>query len=173
MEPIRELIAVDLEMTGLQVKTDRILEIGAVRLVDGQLRDTFQTFVNPHRRIDARITELTGIRPEMVENAPEAEEALQKFLEFAGEAPFLGHNVIFDYSFLKRAAVNAGFPFERTGIDTLGLCRRFMPEEEKKNLSAACAWYQVPEETAHRALSDARMAHFLYQKNQGSEHFRT
>ena len=59
MEPIRELIAVDLEMTGLQVKTDRILEIGAVRLVDGQLRDTFQTFVNPHRRIDARITELT------------------------------------------------------------------------------------------------------------------
>ena len=72
--------------------------------------------------------------------------------------------MIFDYSFLKRAAVNAGFPFERTGIDTLGLCRRFMPEEEKKNLSAACAWYQVPEETAHRALSDARMAHFLYQK---------
>ena len=68
MEPIRELIAVDLEMTGLQVKTDRILEIGAVRLVDGQLRDTFQTFVNPHRRIDARITELTGIWPEMVEN---------------------------------------------------------------------------------------------------------
>ena len=66
MEPIRELIAVDLEMTGLQVKTDRILEIGAVRLVDGQLRDTFQTFVNPHRRIDARITELTGIRSEMV-----------------------------------------------------------------------------------------------------------
>ena len=62
MEPIRELIAVDLEMTGLQVKTDRILEIGAVRLVDGQLRDTFQTFVNPHRRIDARITELTEIR---------------------------------------------------------------------------------------------------------------
>ena len=81
MEPIRELIAVDLEMTGLQVKTDRILEIGAVRLVDGQLRDTFQTFVNPHRRIDARITELTGIWPEMVENAPEAEEALRKFLE--------------------------------------------------------------------------------------------
>ena len=96
MEPIRELIAVDLEMTGLQVKTDRILEIGAVRLVDGQLRDTFQTFVNPHRRIDARITELTGIRPEMVEDAPEAEEALRKFLEFAGEAPFLGHNVIFE-----------------------------------------------------------------------------
>ena len=99
MEPIRELIAVDLEMTGLQVKTDRILEIGAVRLVDGQLRDTFQTFVNPHRRIDARITELTGIRSEMVKDAPEAEEALRKFLEFAGEAPFLGHNVIYDYSF--------------------------------------------------------------------------
>ena len=117
MEPIRELIAVDLEMTGLQVKTDRILEIGAVRLVDGQLRDTFQTFVNPHRRIDARITELTGIRPEMVEDAPEAEEALRKFLEFAGEAPFLGHNVIFDYSFLKQCAVNHNREHAHRAVD--------------------------------------------------------
>ena len=123
MEPIRELIAVDLEMTGLQVKTDRILEIGAVRLVDGQLRDTFQTFVNPHRRIDARITELTGIRSEMVEDAPEAEEALRKFLEFAGEAPFLGHNVIFDYSFLKQCAVNHKISLERSALDTLNIFR--------------------------------------------------
>ena len=66
MKPITELIAVDLEMTGLQVKTDRILEIGAVRLSQGQILDTFQTFVNPHRKIDDRITELTGITSEMV-----------------------------------------------------------------------------------------------------------
>ena len=84
MEPIRELIAVDLEMTGLQVKTDRILEIGAVRLVDGQLRDTFQTFVNPHRRIDARITELTGIWPEMVESSVTASS---RALELSLQSP--------------------------------------------------------------------------------------
>ena len=139
MEPIRELIAVDLEMTGLQVKTDRILEIGAVRLVDGQLRDTFQTFVNPHRRIDARITELTGIRSEMVEDAPEAEEALRKFLEFAGEAPFLGHNVIFDYSFLKQCAVN-----------------------HKISLEALCGYFQIDREHAHRAVDDAKATAELF-----------
>ena len=155
MEPIRELIAVDLEMTGLQVKTDRILEIGAVRLVDGQLRDTFQTFVNPHRRIDARITELTGIRPEMVENAPEAEEALRKFLEFAGEAPFLGHNVIFDYSFLKQCAVNHKISLERSALDTLKIARKVLKEPEKKSLEALCGYFQIDREHAHRAVDDA------------------
>ena len=87
MEPIRELIAVDLEMTGLQVKTDRILEIGAVRLVDGQLRDTFQTFVNPHRRIDARITELTGIGRRWWRMLRRQEEALQNFWSLRERSP--------------------------------------------------------------------------------------
>ena len=162
MEPIRELIAVDLEMTGLQVKTDRILEIGAVRLVDGQLRDTFQTFVNPHRRIDARITELTGIRPEMVENAPEAEEALQKFLEFAGEAPFLGHNVIFDYSFLKQCAVNHKISLERSALDTLKIARKVLKEPEKKSLEALCGYFQIDREHAHRAVDDAKATAELF-----------
>lgn len=162
MEPIRELIAVDLEMTGLQVKTDRILEIGAVRLVDGQLRDTFQTFVNPHRRIDVRITELTGIRPEMVENAPEAEEALQKFLEFAGEAPFLGHNVIFDYSFLKQCAVNHKISLERSALDTLKIARKVLKEPEKKSLEALCGYFQIDREHAHRAVDDAKATAELF-----------
>lgn len=162
MEPIRELIAVDLEMTGLQVKTDRILEIGAVRLVDGQLRDTFQTFVNPHRRIDARITELTGIRPEMVEDAPEAEEALRKFLEFAGEAPFLGHNVIFDYSFLKQCAVNHKISLERSALDTLKIARKVLKEPEKKSLEALCGYFQIDREHAHRAVDDAKATAELF-----------
>ena len=162
MEPIRELIAVDLEMTGLQVKTDRILEIGAVRLVDGQLRDTFQTFVNPHRRIDARITELTGIWPEMVENAPEAEEALRKFLEFAGEAPFLGHNVIFDYSFLKQCAVNHKISLERSALDTLKIARKVLKEPEKKSLEALCGYFQIDREHAHRAVDDAKATAELF-----------
>ena len=134
MEPIRELIAVDLEMTGLQVKTDRILEIGAVRLVDGQLRDTFQTFVNP----------------------------LRKFLEFAGEAPFLGHNVIFDYSFLKQCAVNHKISLERSALDTLKIARKVLKEPEKKSLEALCGYFQIDREHAHRAVDDAKATAELF-----------
>ena len=162
MELSRELIAVDLEMTGLQVKTDRILEIGAVRLVDGQLRDTFQTFVNPHRRIDARITELTGILPEMVEDAPEAEDALREFLAFAGDAPFLGHNVIFDYGFLKQCAVNHKIPLERSALDTLKIARKVLKEPEKKSLEALCGYFQIDREHAHRAVDDAKATAELF-----------
>ncbi|MEG0368702.1 MAG: 3'-5' exonuclease, partial [Hungatella sp.] len=71
---------------------------------------------------------------------------------------------IFDYSFLKRAAVNGGLTFEKKGIDTLLLCREFMPAEVKKNLAVACRYYQVENQHAHRALSDAYAAHELYQK---------
>ena len=155
-------LALDLETTGLDPKRDKIIEIGACRV--REIEKELSLLIHPHQPLPERITALTGITDEMLSEAPDIESVIGQVMDFCGDLPILGHHVIFDYSFLKRAAVNAGFPFERTGIDTLGLCRRFMPEEEKKNLSAACAWYQVPEETAHRALSDARMAHFLYQK---------
>lgn len=156
-------VAIDLETTGLNPKTDRILEIGAVRVVDGCPMETFSSLVNPCRGILPKITELTGIDGAMVEKAPPVGELMGQVLEFCGDLPLLGHRVIFDYSFLKRAAVNGGLAFEREGLDTLALCRKFMPKEEKKNLAAACAYFGVVNETAHRALSDARAAHFLYQ----------
>lgn len=157
-------VAVDLETTGLDPKQERILEIGAVRVENGRETAVFSRLIDPRREIPARITELTGITGEMVENCPEIGRVIGEFLEFCGEEPILGHHVIFDYSFLKRAAVNAGFSFERQGIDTLKLCRRFMPEEEKKNLAAACRYFGVETEGSHRAVSDARAAHLLYRK---------
>ena len=157
-------LALDLETTGLDPKRSRIIEIGACLVKNGAIERELSLLINPHQPLPARITDLTGITDEMLTEAPDMEDVIGQVMEFCQELPLLGHHVIFDYSFLKRAAVNAGFSFERAGIDTLALCRRFMPEEEKKNLAAACAWFQVPEETAHRALSDARMSHFLYQK---------
>ena len=162
MRTITELIAVDLEMTGLQVKTDRILEIGAVRIRQGQILDAFQTFVNPHRRIDERIMELTGITSEMVANAPEAEEAFQKFLEFAGDAPLLGHNVIFDYGFLKQYAVNQGISWDREAVDTLKIARKVLKEPEKKSLESLCDYFRIHRDHAHRAVDDARAAAELF-----------
>lgn len=159
----KNYIALDIETTGLDAKWDRIIEIGAVRVVDGTETGTFQTLVNPHRPLSPAAAELTGIRDAELETAPDIGEVLKAFLDFCGELPVLGHHIIFDYSFLKRAAVNHGYSFERRGIDTLALCRKFMPEQEKKNLEAACAFYGVRRQGAHRALGDARDAHGLYQ----------
>lgn len=155
--------AIDLETTGLDPKKERIIEIGAVRVEQGEITERFSTFVNPRMELEPRIVELTGIEDAMLFGAPEIGEIIGRVLDFCGELPLLGHHVIFDYSFLKRAAVNAGRNFDRTGIDTLKIARRFMPEEEKKNLAAACAYFEVRQETAHRALSDAVSAHLLYQ----------
>lgn len=157
-------IAVDLETTGLNPKQDRIIEIGAIRIEQGIETARYHTMVNPRRILGENTTELTGIAGTMVENAPDIGDIIGEVLDFCGELPLLGHNVLFDYSFLKRAAVNCGMEFERDGIDTLKLCRRFMPDEERKNLAAACAFYGIVQENAHRALGDALDAHRLYQK---------
>lgn len=156
-------IAIDLETTGLNPKEDRILEIGAIRFRNGKAEEEFSTLINPKREITDRIVDLTGITGKMVDNSPGIEEVIEKVTAFCEDLPLLGHNILFDYSFLKRASVNKGIAFERNGIDTLKLCRKFMPAEEKKNLSSACAYFQVSQDTAHRALSDAWAAHRLYQ----------
>lgn len=156
-------VAVDLETTGLDPKQDKIIEIGAVLVSGGKVVKTFSTLVNPRRELDERIEELTGITADMVDDAPDIDEVIGRIVEFCGELPLLGHHVIFDYSFLKRAAANKGLSFEKKGIDTLTLCRRFMPEEERKNLGNASRYYRVKQEGAHRAMADAMTAHLLYQ----------
>ena len=157
-------IAIDLETTGLNPKTERIIEIGAARVEDGTVVQTYSTFVNPERELDARIRELTGICDDDLKDAPVLDTVLPELLEFCGELPLLGHHVIFDFSFLKRAAVNRKYTFEHAGLDTLKICRHFMPEEEKKNLAAACRYFSVDPGESHRALSDALAAHHLYQE---------
>ena len=151
-------IAIDLETTGLNPKTERIIEIGAARVEDGIVVQTYSTFVNPERELDA------GICDDDLKDAPVLDTVLPELLAFCGELPLLGHHVIFDFSFLKRAAVNRKYTFEHAGLDTLKICRHFMPEEEKKNLAAACRYFAVDSGESHRALSDAMAAHHLYQE---------
>lgn len=161
---VNSYIAIDLETTGLEPKKERIIEIGALRVVEGEIGETFHTLVNPHRLLSQKIQELTGISDAMLASCPDTEQVLPKLLAFCKDLPLLGHKVLFDYSFIKRAAVNSGREWEREGVDTLVLCRRFMPPEEKKSLAAACAYYGVEGEGWHRALADACRAHGLYQK---------
>ena len=158
-EMINSYVALDLETTGIGARCEKITEIGMVKVVDGEVVDTYHTMVNPYREIPERIVELTGITDDMVKGAPGIEEILDEVLDFTGALPLLGHQIIF-----VQAAVNQKRKFEKYGVDTLKLCRYLMPGEEKKNLSAACAYFEVAQDTAHRALSDAYAAHNLYQE---------
>lgn len=155
-------VSIDLETTGLRPSRDRIIEIGAVKVIDGQQADTFSTYVNPGRKLEPRITELTGIRQESVDSAPDIGELLPGLLKFLGELPLLGHRILFDYSFLKQAAVIQKLPFEKTGIDTLKLARHFLPDLPDRSLEYLSTHYGITHQ-AHRAGEDARAASELYQ----------
>ncbi len=169
-EVIKDYLCLDIETTGLNPKTEKIIEIGAVRVRNGSITESFASLVSPGRLLEERITDLTGITDEMLKNAPAKEEVIPKFLEFAGEDILLGHSVLFDYSFLKKAAVNCNYQFERMGIDTLKIARKFLPEVESRSLGYLCSYYGI-EHHAHRALADAQATVELYRKL--AEHFYT
>ena len=129
---MKEYVSVDVETTGLAPKQDKIIEIGAVRVRDGQIVGSFTSFVNPGRILPAHITELTGILQEQVDEAETMESILPAFLEFAGDLPLVGHRILFDYGFLKRAAVNMRLDFERSGVDTEAFQTVFVGASEQK-----------------------------------------
>lgn len=155
-------VALDIETTGLNPRYDKIIEIGAVRVRDGKAEDTFSSFVNPAKSLPTRIIELTGIQDADVCKAPYIDEVLDAFLTFAGDDVLLGHNLIFDYSFVKKAAVNCKKSYERTGIDTLKITKCFLGDLESRSLGFLCEYFQIALD-AHRALNDAIAAHTLYQ----------
>lgn len=160
---VNTFVAVDIETTGLNPKCEKVIEIGAVKVENGILVGEFQTLIQPNRKLNEFVVQLTGITDEMLENAPEEEEAFAKFLDFAGEEVLLGHHLIFDYSFLKRMAVNQKISFERNGIDTLKIARVFLPELEKRTLDFLCAHFQIVNGHAHRAFEDAKATAQVYQ----------
>ncbi len=156
--------AIDIETTGLGPEKARIIEIGAVKYENGEQKEIFSTLVNLQTDgIPERITELTGITDEMLRGAPGEAEAMRSLLRFlAGEEVLLGHNILFDFSFLKVAAGRIGETFDYQGIDTLFLARQCRPELPKKTLTALCEEYAITTECAHRAEEDAVAAAQLY-----------
>lgn len=156
-------ISIDLETTGLNPKQDRIIEIGAVKVVKGQAVEEFSSFVNPGRKLEERIVELTGISDGQLQNAPSIEEVFPELEKFLGDMPFVGHSILFDYSFLKKAAVNMNRTFEKSAVDTLKIARKYLADLEHRSLDYLCSYYQIPHH-AHRALQDAEATSRLYHK---------
>jgi len=155
-------IAIDLETTGLSPKLDKILEVGAVRVEEGTIAERLQMFVDPGRHIPERITALTGITEEMLISAVTQEEAIRRVAEFCEDQPLLGHNVLFDYSFLKQSAVNHRLVFDHKGIDTLKIARKFLADIESRKLESLCGYYHIDVENHHRAVDDALAAKMLF-----------
>ena len=155
-------VCVDVETTGLNPKSEKLIEIGAVKVLNGQVVDTFQSFLKPGRTLEPRIVALTGITDEMLVGAPEGVQIMPKFKEFCGDLPLLGHNLSFDYSFLKRGMLNEKLTFEKMGIDTLKIARKYLPELESRSLGFLCQHFQITH-TAHRALGDAQATVQLYE----------
>ena len=152
-----EFIVFDTETTGLSASQERMTEIGAVRVRNGEIVEEFNTFVNPGKPIPPKITELTGITDEMVRDAPSEEEAVRAFLEFAGEHILIAHNAPFDMSFLSSALHRAGMERRFTYLDTVPPCRNLLPQLKKVKLDLVAEHLGLGDFNHHRASDDARM----------------
>ena len=151
----QEFVAFDLETTGLSSRDDRIIEIGAVILKDGQEMGRFQTFVDPERHLERKIVELTGITDEMLQGAPKIEEILPKFLEFVGDRVLVAHNSDFDTGFIRAACERQGLPYTYTAADTLILSQNLLQHLSKFKLDIVSNALSLPDFNHHRAGDDA------------------
>ena len=150
-----EIVCFDIETTGLKVTQEAITEIGAVRLRNGEIVETFQTFVDPERRLTPEIIGLTGITDDMLRGAPKLKDALTAFLAFAGGAPRAAHNAEVDISFIRAGCRKCSIPFEPTYIDTLILAQNLLPGLGKYKLDIVAEHLQLPQFNHHRASDDA------------------
>ena len=156
-----EYVAFDLETTGLSSLHDTIIEIGAAIMKGNEVLSTFQTFVDPHRPLQPKIVDLTGINDPMLAGQPDISEAMPKFLEYVGSRPLCAHNADFDIGFVTAACEKLGLPFHPTYVDTLILAQNLMPELGKYKLNIVADALSLPDFNHHRASDDAITCGYL------------
>ncbi|MEI3092124.1 MAG: PolC-type DNA polymerase III [Oscillospiraceae bacterium] len=156
-----EIVCFDIETTGLKVTREAITEIGAVVLKNGNITETFQTFVNPGRRLTPEIIGLTGITDAMLADAPSLKEALTAFLQFVNGRVLAAHNAEFDISFIRAGCRKVGLEFEPTYIDSLILAQNLLPELHKYKLDIVAEHLDLPAFNHHRASDDAGMVGYM------------
>ena len=157
-----EIIVFDIETTGLSFMTCKITEIGAVKIKNGEIVDSFNTFVNPEIPIPEEIVKLTSITDEMVADAPLIDEALKNFMEFIGDSLLVAHNARFDVGFIRHFAQSCNLSFNNSYLDTLELSRFLNSTLKNHKLETLAKHYNLGDFNHHRACDDAEMlAHIL------------
>ena len=161
IDPFRqEFVSVDLETTGLNAYADTIIEVGAVKVRDGEVLDRFQTFVNPGRGIPQFVQQLTSIRPAQLQRAPSFTQVAGQLADFLGDLPIIGHNVKFDLDFLashRLDLLNASY-------NTYDLAAIFLPTAAEYNLSALAQQLGFDHSQAHRASADAEVTAAVFHR---------
>lgn len=153
-EKLASYVVFDLETTGLNQRKNEIIEIGAVKVENGVVTGTFNTFVKPRKPIEEEVTAINHITKEMLSQAPSINRVLPQFLEFIGKLPLVAHNAEFDCSFIDVACARFGLKFTNKYVDTLELAQEALPELPNHKLGTLCARFGVTNDAAHRALSD-------------------
>ena len=151
-----EYCVLDIETTGLSFRTEKITEIGAIKIKNGEIIDTFECFVNPEKPIPYEVIKVTHITDDMVRDAEKIEEVLPKFLEFAGNDVLVAHNANFDIGFIRHFAELQGLKMDNTYIDTLALARDMFPDYKKFKLGIIADNLGIRVDVAHRALDDVK-----------------
>ncbi len=157
-------VVFDIETTGFSPVTNRIIEIGAVKVDKGQIVDRFSVFVNPQVPIPFEIEKLTGINDSMVMEAETIERVLPQFLDFVGDAVLVAHNANFDVSFIKENAKRQQIPVDFTYVDTVGIARMLLTGQSKYTLDAVAKTLKISLENHHRAVDDAECTAEIFMK---------
>lgn len=158
-------IVLDIETTGLDYRREKIIEFAGVKLVNNVIVEEFETLVNPQQEIRQSSINIHGITQEMVADAPTIEEVMPKILDFIKDYPMIGHNVIFDYSFIKQACRELyGHGIENHRIDTQFMFREVFPEEFSHGLESLMRRFNVEFSVRHRAMADAKGLALAYPK---------
>ena len=159
-----EYVVFDLETTGLSAIADRIIEIGAVKIKNGEIVDRFSTFVNPERPIPYKVEDLTGINDNMVKDAPKIEEVLPQFLEFVGDSVLVAHNADFDVSYIEENCRRMDIECDFTSVDTMNMSRYLVTGLARYKLDTVAKALEVPLGNHHRAVDDAECTAKIFQK---------
>ncbi len=157
-------VVFDLETTGFSSVTNKIIEIGAVKIQNGEIVDRFSEFVNPEVPIPFHITKLTSITDEMVMEAPTIEEILPQFIEFCKDCYLVAHNAAFDVGFISKKSEQLGLTIDITSVDTVGLARSLMSELHNFKLDTVAKALNISLENHHRAVDDAECTAQIYLK---------
>ena len=153
----KSFVVFDIETTGLSPHDDEIIEIGAVRVdnINSSNHKTFQILIKPSRKISSRITKITGITNDMLDDCKCIDHHIKEFKEFIGDLPLVAHNATFDCGFMSNAFKKHGLEFNNHVIDTLQLSRKALPQLENHKLITIKEHLRIKSDRNHRALDDA------------------